>query len=149
MSVLFDTGARNLLRRAYARPGQWAGTSVALPTPRHVAHFAGQGVNVLGTDQWGRDRWAAGFIRALYYQHKWYYAQGQLGTERRMTANDTRGLQYELGRLTLAGRAVRIRTRPGGSAAMKAVKRMPEAKRIYDDHGNPAARWADPLQRDW
>lgn len=149
MSELFDTGARQLLRRAYARPGQWAGTAVAPPGPRHIGYFAGQGINVLGQDQWGRDRWAAGFIRAVYYQHKWYFAQGQLGDEKRMTANDSRGLQYEIGRLTLRGRAVRIRTRPGGEAAMRAVKRMPGTKRIYDNAGNPAARWADPAKRDW
>jgi hypothetical protein len=149
VSVLFDRGARALLARAYATPGQWAGTSVAPPSPRHIAHFAGRGINVLGQDQWGRDRWAAGFVRALYYQHKWFYVQGQLGHVRRMTPNDSRGLQYELGRMTLRGRAVRIRVRPGGAAAMRAVKRLPDARRIYRDDGSPAARWADPAGRDW
>lgn len=149
MSELFDTGARALLARAYAKPGQWQGTSIAIPSARHIAYFAGQDINVLGTDQWGRDRWAAGFIRAVYYQHKWYYAQGQLGTIRRMTATDSRGLQYEIGRMTLRGRAVRIRTRQGGDAAMRAVKRLPDSKRIYDNAGAPAARWADPTKRDW
>lgn len=155
MSVLFDTGARTLLRRAYARPGQWVGTRIAAPTPRHIAHFATSGINVLGTDQWGRDRWAAGFIRAVYYQHKWFYAAGELGTERRMVANNSRGIRYELGRrlpvlgVIPAGRAVRIFSAPGGDAAMKAVKKMPSSKRIYEDDGSAGARWADPTMRDW
>ena len=155
MSVLFDRGARILLERAYARPGQWVGTRVAFPGARHIAHFASLGINVLGTDQWGRDRWAAGFIRAVYYQHRWFYARGHLQGERRMAANDSRGVQYELGRrlpvlgIIPAGRAVRIRTKPGGQAAMKAVKKMPESRRIYADDGSPAARWADPNGRDW
>lgn len=155
VSVLFDGGARTLLERAYARPGQWTGTRVALPAPRHIAYFGAAGINVLGRDQWGRDRWAAGFIRAVYYQHKWFYSQGQLRSERRVTANQTRAVRYEIGRrlpvlgVLPAGRAVRIMVNPGGQAAMRAVKRLPEARRIYDDQGDPAARWADPEARDW
>jgi hypothetical protein len=155
VSELFDSGARILLARTYARPGQWVGTRVVYPAPRQLAWAAGLGINLTGTDQWGRDRWTAAFVRAVYYQHKWYYAQGKLGTVRRMTVNDSRGLQYELGRrlpvlgIIPAGRAVRIRTRPGGDAAMKAVKKMPDQKRIYADDGSPAGRWADPTERDW
>lgn len=155
MSELFDSGARTLLARAYAQPGTWKGTRIAFPSARQVAHFAALGINVLGTDQWGRDRWAAGFIRACYYQHKWFYSQGRLGTSRRTVANDSRAVRYELGRrmpvlgVIPAGRAVRIRIETGGQAAMKAVKRLPESKRIYDDGGAPAGRWADPALRDW
>lgn len=155
MSELFDRGARTLLERAYARPGQWVGTRLAFPSARHVAHFAGEGINVLGTDQWGRDRWAAGFIRAVYYQHKWFYSQGRLRDQRRTVANDSRAVRYELGRrmpvlgVIPAGRAVRIRIETGGQAAMRAVKRLPDSRRIYDDSGAPAARWADPNGRDW
>ena len=155
MSVLFDRGARILLERAYARPGQWVGTRVAFPSPRHVAHFASVGINVLGTDQWGRDRWAAGMIRAVYYQHKWFYSQGKLRSERRMSANDSRAIRYELGRrmpvlgVIPAGRAVRIMVNSGGQAAMRAVKKLPDERRIYDDGGDPAGRWADPNARDW
>jgi hypothetical protein len=155
VSELFDRGARVLLTRAYARPGQWAGTRVAAPSPRQVAYFASMGINVLGRDQWGRDRWAAGFIRAVYYQHKWFYSQGALRTSKRMAANDARAIRYELGRrmpvlgVIPAGRAVRIMVQPGGQAAMRAVKRLPDSRRIWDDTGEPAARWADPALRDW
>jgi len=155
VSELFDRGARTLLSRAYARPGQWVGTRLAFPSARQVAYFGGQGINVLGTDQWGRDRWAAGFVRAVYYQHKWFYSQGRLRSEKRMAANDARSIRYELGRrmpvlgVIPAGRAVRIMVNPGGQAAMKAVKRLPDSRRIYDDTGNTAGRWADPAARDW
>ena len=155
VSELFDGGARTLLARAYARPGVWAGTRVGFPSARHVAYFAGRGINVLGTDQWGRDRWAAGFIRAVYYQHKWFYSQGRLGNTRRTTANDARAIRYEVGRrlpvlgVLPAGRAVRIMVQPGGQAAMRAVRRLPDSMRIYDDGGSPAGRWADPAGRDW
>ena len=155
MSVLFDRGARVLLERAYARKGQWVGTLVAGPTPAQVTYFLAQGINVLGTDQWGRDRWAAGFIRAVYYQHRWFYAQGRFTSSRRMTANDSRGIRYELGRrkaalgIIPAGRAVRIVSKPGGGAAMNAVKKMPDSKRIYTDDGGLGDRWANPNGRDW
>jgi hypothetical protein len=155
VSELFDRGARTLLSRAYARPGQWVGTRLAFPSARQVAHFGGQGINVLGTDQWGRDRWAAGLIRAVYYQHKWFYSQGRLRSEKRMAANDARSIRYELGRrmpvlgVIPAGRAVRIMVNPGGQAAMRAVKRLPDSRRIYDNTGNTAGRWADPAARDW
>jgi hypothetical protein len=155
VSELFDRGARTLLSRAYARPGQWVGTRVAFPSARQIAHFGGQGINVLGQDQWGRDRWAAGFVRAVYYQHKWFYSQGRLRSEKRMAANDARSIRYELGRripvlgVIPAGRAVRIMVNPGGQAAMKAVKRLPDSRRIYEDSGAPGGRWADPAARDW
>jgi len=32
---------------------------------------------------------------------------------------------------------------------MRAVDSTPARKRIYDDAGNRAARWADPAGRDW
>lgn len=155
VSVLFDRGARVFLERAYGRPGQWTGTRLAVPRPEQVAYFAARGIDVGGRDQWGRDRWAAGFIRAVYYQHKWFYSQGQLRSERRVTANQTRAVRYELGRrlpalgVLPAGRAVRVMVNAGGGRAVAAVKRLPDARRIYDDEGSPAGRWADPEARDW
>lgn len=156
VSVLFDRGARSLLERAYAHPGAWQGTRIAAATPAQAARMmAEHGINVYGRDQWGRDRWTAGFIRAVYFQHKWYYAQGRFSEQRRLEANDARGISYELGRwmpvrgVIPAGRAVRILSRPGGTAAVRAVAKLPAARRIYDDGGAPAGRWADPGARDW
>lgn len=156
VSVAFDASARRLLAKAYASPREWVQVWLPDPTIRQRTRFLSAGVNVDGPDPLpkgggvdAKTRWARGFVRAVYYQHKWFYAQGELGSDRRMTPNDSRGLQYELGRMTLRGRAVRIRTRPGGSAAMKAVKRMPDQRRIYQDDGSPGGRWADPAVRDW
>ncbi len=152
VSVLFDGGAERLLRRAYARPGRWVGTRLADPAPRHVAHFARSGINVLGGDNAAtlsgkhedmRSRWGRGFARAVYYQHK------------RLRPAGSRAIVIEVGRrvpvrgVIPAGRAVRIRTRPGGEAAKWAVARKPDDDRIYDDEGEAAGRWADPDRRDW
>src|ERR1700684_1887652 len=102
VSELFDAGARQLLTRAYAHPSAWTGTRVTYPSPAHVAYFAGMGIDVLGKDQWGRDRWDAAFIRAVYYQHRWFYSQGRLRPQKRMVANDSRAVRYEIGRRTPA-----------------------------------------------
>ena len=155
VSVLFDRGARILLERAYARPGQWVGTRIAFPSPRHVAHFATLGINVLGTDHLGRDRWVAGFIRSVYWLNKWHFTKSGYRAERRTTYNEGRAVQYELGRrmpvlgIIPAGRAVRIRTRPGGQAARNAARKMPDSKRIYTDDKQPGERFSDPNDRDW
>ena len=155
VSELFDASAREFLDRMYARPGQWVGTRVVLPGPRQTAWAAGRGINLLGTDQWGRPRFVAAFIRACYYQAKWHRTGTRWHDDRRLTANDTRGISYEIGRLMPvrgiipAGRAVRIRSHPGGDAAQRAVRKMPDTRRIFDDQGAPAARWADPTLRDW
>ncbi len=154
MSELFDAAARQFLARAYAHPGQWAGTRLGMPSVRQIGWAASQGINVLGTDQWGRDRWAAAFIRAIYYQHKWYWQQGKFSGERRLVPNPQRSIRYELGRMKPAlgiiprGRAVRIISVPGGQAAANAAGKMPASRRIYTENG-PGARWADPALRDW
>ena len=159
MSVLFDTAARAHLALAYAARGGWAGRPLAAPTMRHRAWALARGINLDGTDWTGRNRWDQAFMRALYYQHRNYW-DGETGfrEERRMVAADSRALQVEFsprarrfqaGPRVLYGRGVRIRIRPGGAAAMKAVKAKPLEQRIYDDAGNPAGRWADPAERDW
>lgn len=155
VSELFDDGARGFLERVYARPGQWVGTRIGGPTPGQVALFAAQGINVLGTDQWGRDRWAAGFVRSVYYQHQWHYARGRFQAQRRTAPNDGRALRYELGRrmkalgVIPAGRAVRFLSKPGGQAAVNAAARIPASRRIFTADGEPGPRWADPADRDW
>lgn len=154
VSVLFDSGARRLLERAYARPSQWAGTRIAAPDPRHAVWLAAQGINVYGTDELGRDRWAAGFVRALYYQHTWHRAGGRWGG-RRMVPNDARAIRYELGRrlpalgIIPAGRAIRIMSVPGGPAARRAVAKLPDSRRYILAGGQPGPLQADGQDRDW
>ena len=166
VSELFDTSARRLLDRAYAHPGQWAATRLANPSLRHLAWLAAHGINPYAPDrpsaQGGRGlnartTWARGFIRAVYHQHKWYSGApgGGWRDERRTTPRQAGALQVEVGRavpvrgIIPAGRAVRIRLRPGGQAARKAVRKLPDSARIFTDRGEAAARWSDPDLRDW
>jgi hypothetical protein len=164
VSELFDSGARRLLQRAYQRPGQWVGTRIADPAPRHVAYFADMDIDVTGPDNAptasgrrddARSRWCRGFVRAVYYTEKWYGGHKVLRSARLMTPNQTRSVVIEVGRRVPAtgaipaGRAVRVKTVPGGDAARRAAMRKPEVKRIFDDDGEPAGRWSDPAGRDW
>lgn len=162
VSVLFDQGARNLLSRAYERPGQWVGTRLADPGPRHLAHLARLGIDPgerdTATGGAAKSRWARGFVRACYYQHKWWSSTspGQpWRAERRTSPRHAGALEVEVGRrvpvlgVIPAGRAVRIRMRPGGAAARSAVRKLPDSRRIYTDAGKAAGRWADPDRRDW
>lgn len=167
VSELFDAGARRLLVRAYANPGQWVGTRIADPTPRHTAALARQGINPMAADNASatggrglnaRTRWARGFVRALYYQHRWYSTGGTAGGWRRSRRSVPRAagaLEVEVGRAVRAmgiipsGRAVRVRIVKGGETKRRAVQAMPDRDRIYSDTGTPGARWSDPAARDW
>ena len=154
VSVLWDRGAAQLLVRARAARGGWAGTRIADPSPRQRAALMGvYGIDPDGPDRPStatrrggvnaRTRWARGFVRAIYY------------------ANDTRhggpglALEVEVGvhrpplGVIPAGRAVRLRVRRGGQVAMRAVGRKPDNARIWDDAGFPAGRFSDPALRDW
>lgn len=162
VSELFDGGARKLLARAYAAPGSWQSTRLAPPGPRHIAHLAGLGINPLAPDNpsaeggpdpgtSARSRWARGFVRAVYYQHRWYSGTGGAGwrAARRTVPRHAGALEVTVGRRTGLGQEVRARLRPGGARALAAVQRLGEAKRIYDSAGSPAGRWSDPARRDW
>lgn len=168
VSEWFDSAARRLLARAYARPGVWIGTRVADPAPRHLARLASLGISATDGDPVNRlpgrgvnarDRWTRGFVRSIYYQHKWYSGKpgGGWRGQKRTVARDAAAIEIEVGRrvvargeLIPAGRAVRVRVRRGGGQAMRAVRRMPDSRRIYTDAGAPADRWSDPaVTRDW
>lgn len=166
VSVRFTAGARKLLDRAYAHPGQWQATRVADPDVRLIAWLAGQGIDPWAPDrpsaESGRgldakSRWCRGFVRALYYEHRWYSGRGagQWRQSRRTSPRTAGALEVEVGRRVLAvgiipaGRAVRVRIRRGGQSKLKAVKALPDSRRIYDDRGRRAARWSDPDKRDW
>lgn len=151
---LFDRGARQLLDRAYARPGQWVGTRITGPSPAQVAYFAAQGINVLGRDDFGRDRWAAGFIKAVYHQHKWYRT-GRGWGPRRTVPNEGRAIRHELGRqmralgVIPAGRAVRLMSKPGGPAAARAASRLPYERRIFAGDAQGPRAVDSTINRDW
>jgi hypothetical protein len=176
LSVLFDGPARRLLDRAYARPGRWVMTRLADPGPRHRAYAAERGIDPLGPDRPSvpggkglnaRTRWARAFVRALYYQHRWYSAGRGPGfrVQRRTVVRAAGALQVEVGRHVPAspqfdpehperggfppGRAVRVRLVAGGRAKERAVARLPDSARIYDDDGRPAQRHSEVGLRDW
>jgi len=154
VSELMDTGAARLLRRAYAHPGQWAGTSLAHPTAAHLAWARREGINLGAVDR-GVDRWMRGYIRSLYYVHRWYYRPGEglRMAEKRLAPTESRALVYEIGRVrldhrpgrgvTVRGRAIRVRVLPGGQAAYDAV---PVRERYVDDD---ALKAPFVIERDW
>ena len=156
VSELFDEAARSLLARAYANPGKWAGTRLADPSVRHIRFAGAYGIYPLARDTAtggeAKTRWARGFVRALYYQHKFYSptASGR-GWSRRTVARGSGGLVVEVGNVVVArgviprGRAVRVKLAAGGAAKARAVARIPE-HRTWADQG---PRWADPGDRDW
>lgn len=169
VSVLFDDGARRFLDAAYARKGMWVTTRLRDPEPRHLAYLASIGIDPMardspsaqgGTGLNARTRWARGFVRAVYYQHKWWSATGGgFRAERRAVARSTGGLQVEVGRRVPGGpqagtvpgpgQIIRARLVAGGQAKQRAVQRLPDSRRIFTGDGAAAARWSDPELRDW
>ncbi len=138
---MWDRAALSMLRRAVSARGRWAGTVLRDPTPEQRQVLMDVwGIDPLGRDNAGagqaRTRWARAFVRAVHY-HAGRPVQVEIGRHK-----------PAVGRIP-AGRAVRVRTRIRGDAAMRAVRRLPDSARIYDDAGDPAGRWADPADRDW
>jgi hypothetical protein len=162
VSELLDHGARALLDRAYAKPGHWVSTRLQDPSPQHVAHFAQQGIDVLGPDDAARKvdahtRWARGFMRAIYYQHLWFSELGGRGWRSgpRNVKRTSGAIQIDIGRhlpelgVIPAGRVVSVILRPGGQAARKAVERIPEPGRIFTRAGEPGGAAVGGDRRDW
>jgi hypothetical protein len=161
VSEQFDAAAARLIRRADARRGQWVGTYVQNPSPAWMLWARRRGIRLLGPDtaagQQARTRWCRAFVRSVYYLHKHYFYEGK-GldlSDRRVSPNGPRALQYQVGTVRtdklgiVVGRAVRIRFVQGGQAAMKAVQAMPDSRRIWTEDGRPAGRFANPSDRDW
>lgn len=146
LSVWWDTAALTVLGRAVAARGQWVAVRIADPSPRQRAAALALGINPLGPDnpsaQGGRgglnarDRWRRAFVRAVHY-HAGRPVEIQVGR-----AMPARGV-------IPPGRPVRVRLRRGGSAAMCAVGRLPDAQRIWLDDGSTGGRFSDPSLRDW
>jgi hypothetical protein len=161
VAVQFDVASARLLRRAHARPGQWAGTYLANPSAEWQAWGRAHGIALLGPDTVpggrARTRWCRAFIRSAYWQFgRYYYASRGLDTgDERAVPGRSRALQFDVGTVRISpaglviGRAVRIRITEGGQAAQRAVGRLPDSRRIFAPDGEPAGRWADPADRDW
>jgi hypothetical protein len=168
VSELFDAAARELLGRAYARPGQWVSTRLADPSRDARAYAANWGItDLLGPDRptaGGRGlnaktRWARAFVRAVYYQHRWYSGGGpqpNWRTARRTTQRRAGALRVHVGRRlpqgvrVPAGRRVSVMLARGGHAADAAVNRLPASHQyISSRDGIPGPRASDPALRDW
>lgn len=164
VSELFDAGARRLLERAYSRPGFWAETRLVPPTRRQVSWAAGLGIDVNGPDdvsaRGGRginahSRWARGFVRSLYYQHRWYSGGASWRADRRTAPRRSGALRVEVGRQAAAlgvipaGRVVRVQLDTGGMSKARAVAGMPETEQYVTNDGQRGPRWSDPALRDW
>lgn len=166
LSAALDSGARKFLTRVYEARGEWVQTRLADPDGKTRRWAESIGIDPGGRDNAStrgrpmnaRSRWGRAFVRAMYYQHRWYGppAGGRGVRSSRRTAPNDRALELEIGRhvpvrgVIPAGRLVRARLRPGGMHAEDAVRRMPLSQRIYDDDGAPAGgRWSDPARRDW
>jgi hypothetical protein len=161
VSELFDGAARRLLGRAYKSPDHCAATRLADPTSAQRSAVASSyGVDVLAADDAGkgqaRTRWARAFVRALYYQHRWYYTRGaQLGATRR-TEVSPRPLKITIGRhlpvkgVIPAGRLVVVEVLPGGAAKDRALAAKPATDRYITPAGEPGPAWNEgPESRDW
>lgn len=157
VSETLDGAARLLLERVYRANGGWASTRLRDPSPAQLSRWLAEGINVLGKDTAGRggfrvpNAWCRSFVRAVWYQHKWFSGEPNGGgwrTERRAAPRHP-GVQIHFGRhaATLgvipAGYPVRVRL--ADVAAAQASGR-PESEWRWADKG---PRWANPADRNW
>lgn len=142
VSLWWDKAAVRALEAARKARGEWAPIPIPDPTPgQRQSILARYGIDVLSADnrpgRAARTRWARAYVRAIYYHNRG-------GAP--VVVQVGQPIRFVGGR---RGRAVRIRTRAGGDAAMRAVKAKPDSQRIYGNDGSPAGRWSDPATLDW
>lgn len=162
VSEWFDAGARALLDRAYATPGQWVTTRLKDPGPGHYRAAAAMlpPVDLGGPDpvpgRKAKTRWGRAFLRALYYQHRWWSAggTGRWRTTKRTTLRKSGALLVEFGQhrpalgLIPGGLVVSVQLAPGGRAKAEAVAALPRSERWnIASHPGPATSELD--DRDW
>jgi hypothetical protein len=176
VSELFDASARRLLSRAYANPGTWQQMWLPDPSIRQrsrmttlhgIGDLTGPDPLPKGGGVDAKTRWGRGFVRSVYYQHRWYSGgRGGEWRERRTSPRNTGGVRIEVGRHVppspqfnpadpSAGgfpprRRVRVQLAAGGKAKAAAVARLSNSDRIYTPSGAPAARFGGGQRyRDW
>ena len=166
VSLLFDSPARRLLDKAYASPHTWVQVWLPDPTIRQRTRFVGvvRG-DLLGPDPLpkgggldAKSRWARGFVRALYYQHRNYSpARGSSVWARRRSPRNTYGLRVEVGRHVPGSpqfdpahpdrggfpprRRVRVMMAAGGKAKDAAVARLAYKDRAWVGDHQPGGRY--------
>ena len=177
VSMALDPAARTTLARAYARPGTWITAHLTDAGPKTRKRFEALGIDLDAPDAGGsatgggrgglkaRTRYTRAFVRALYYQHKWYSRQGASQSwERRTAPREAGALRVEVGRRVPASpnydpahpgkgfpanRIVRVQVARGGQLADRAVARLADRDRIYTPDGGEGDRWSDAGRRDW
>jgi hypothetical protein len=144
LSEWFDPAARRLIRRAYARRGEWVGVYLAPPSTLERAYAARLGVfDLYERDRWGEQRWVRAYKRAVYWNlTKHGFSDSFRPREERSSPWPGVSLEWETGkriaRANWPGRrwAIRVRLHDSGAAARAAVDRLPASE-----------RWADTPQR--
>jgi len=142
VSVLFDAGAARLLRRAYDRPGAWAGTRVKPPEASQVAFALYRGINLYRPDPGAGDRWTRAFIRSLYHLNTWYVWAGQLQGGRRRMYKNPQAIRYQVGSRNAQGWPVRVMVAAGSAAG---YGRVPAAASYVRSESARSV----PEDRDW
>lgn len=156
VSETMDGAARALLTRAYKARGGWASTRLKDPTPIQVALWMARGIRVLGPDPVprggmnARSRWARAYVRALWYQHKWYSgAPGGGWRTQPRAAMRWPGIEVEIGPhrpatgVIPAGRPVKIRV---ANVRQARASGAPSDDWSWSDDG---PRRGDVSFRDW
>jgi hypothetical protein len=67
LSVRFDSRAVDLVRRAYAVKGSWAGDFLPPPGPRAMAWARREGIDLYGRDRWGELRYIRAYKRSVFW----------------------------------------------------------------------------------
>lgn len=146
VSELFDAAARRLLERAYSSPGRTAVTRLANPTEAQRQQIlAAYGIDVTAPDDAGqgqaRTRWGRAFLRAVTYQHRWYFTRGDHLRQQRRLTESPRPVKVTIGRalpvrgVIPAGRLVTVEIFAGGKAKAAAVSRLPASRRYITEQG--------------
>jgi hypothetical protein len=161
VSVPLDPKARDLIRRAYAVKGSWAGDFLSPPGPRARAWAAGMGIDLYERDRWGELRYIRAYKRACFWQLNNYGRVSRLGTEKNIGAgkggwnSPVRG-EWQTGIRPTSGPhvgewAVRFRIHPGGKTTSKIGKEraLRLGENWIDEDGEPTFRQSTPADRNW
>ena len=163
LSLRFDGKARQLVERAYAVKGQWAGDYVPPPGPRARLWMAAHGIyRPYEIDRWGEIRWLRAYKRSVFWLVNTYggvtglrdgpnTGAGSGGWHSPVRVEWQTGVRAERPEWTAARWAVRIRIHPGGSKTSRIglARAAREGDRWIDDDGHPTFRQSLPEDRPW
>jgi hypothetical protein len=162
VSVPFDAKAADLIRRAYAVKGSWAGDYLSPPGPRARAWAASIGIDLYERDRWGELRYIRAYKRSVFWILSNYGGVGGLrgqqnlghgrgGWHAPVRGEWQTGLRVERPEWTSARWAVRFRIHAGGSATSRIglVRAQRLGENWMDADGHPTFRQSTPDDRDY